>query len=130
MHVEDLKYAILKVSELERKIKEQERKHKHGVYHKTYSTIAYISVTLIALYGIYKLGKSILKRWQVNKTMRAITGTISDISSSLKAGGSGNIANINIKTSNESLSGNPEAVPLQELEGSSVRGNTPELRRS
>jgi hypothetical protein len=129
-HIDDLKYASFKISELEKKVKEQEWKQKHDTYHKTYSTIAYIFVSILILYGMYKLGRIILNRWRGNRTVRAIVETTSDVSSALKTSGSGNIVNINIKTSNESLSGNPEAIPLHDLEGSSVRENTPELRRS
>jgi hypothetical protein len=129
-HVEDLKYASFKISELEKNIKEKEWKNEHTQSHTTYSVIAYISITLIVLYGIYRLVRFILARWLKGKTLRAITGTISDLDTSLKTSGAGNIVNISIKTSNESLTNSPEAIPLQDLESSSVRGSTPELRRS
>jgi hypothetical protein len=35
------------------------------------------------------------------------------------ASGTGNIVNIEIKTSNESLALNPEAIPLQNIDGGS-----------
>jgi hypothetical protein len=125
-HVEDLKYASYRVSELERKIKESEWKHQHSQYHYTYSVSAYILVTLISMYGIYRLERFIFRRWP----RRAIMGPSENVELSTRSGGAGNVVNISIKTSNESLSGNPETIPLQDLESSSTKGSNPELRRS
>jgi hypothetical protein len=61
-HVEDLKYASYRVSQLEGRIKENEYKHQHSQYY-TYSAFAYILVTLISVYGIYRLGRFVLRLW-------------------------------------------------------------------
>lgn len=130
-HVEDLKYASFKVSELEKKLKEQEWKHQHSQHHKVYSVIVYIILTLISMYGVYRLGRFLVRRWlNKNKTIRAIMGPNTDAESSTGLGGARNVVNISIKTSNESLTGNPEAIPLQEMDSGSTTGTTPELRRS
>jgi hypothetical protein len=63
--------------------------------------------------------------------LRAIAATTTDhLGLSTESSGTGNIVHINIKTSNESLAVNPEAIPLQDLEGASTHENTPEIRRS
>jgi hypothetical protein len=59
-HAEDLKYASFKISELEKLTREQEWKNKHMLSHKTYSALVYIVLTILTLYGIYKLGKFML----------------------------------------------------------------------
>jgi hypothetical protein len=128
-HVE-LKYASYKISELKRKIEENEWKHKHSQYRSAYSVFAYIVITVISMYGIYKLGRFILRRWPRNGTVRAIMGPAENVELSTKSSGAGNVVNISIKTSNESLSGNPETVPLKDLDNSSTKDSTPEFRRS
>jgi hypothetical protein len=99
-HVEELKYASLKVSELEEKIKEQEWKHQHTQYHNAYSAFAYILITLISVYGIYRLGRFVWRRRLGNKTVKAIVGTTEDVELSARSSGTRNVVNINIKTSN------------------------------
>jgi hypothetical protein len=126
-HVEDLKYSNFKISELENLVKEQEWKNKHTQYHKTYSTLGYIAITLMVLYGIYRLGRFILKCRRGGKLLAAITGTADNSrSSSSQAHEGGNIVNINIniKTSNESLVMSPEAIPLQDLDRKSLEHST------
>jgi hypothetical protein len=129
-HVEGLKYASYRVSELERKIKQSEWKHQHSQYNYTYSVFPYILVTLISMYGIFRLGRFIFRLWPRNGTVRAIMGPSENVELSTRSGGAGNVVNISIKTSNESLSGNPETIPLQDLDSSSTKGSNPELRRS
>jgi hypothetical protein len=129
-HMEDLKYASFKISELEKIAREQEWKHKHTQYHKTYSVLGYIAITLIALYGVYRLGRFLLQRWQTNKILRAITSAKNGLDLATETRGAGNVVNINIKTINESLAMNPEAIPLQDLDISSTKDSNPELRRS
>jgi hypothetical protein len=128
--VEDLKYASYKVSKLEEKIKETEWKHQHTKSHSTYSVFVYILITLVSMYVSYRLGRLVVSQWTQNKTVRAILGQTENVELSTKSSGAGNIVNISIKTSNESLSGSPEAVPLKDLDSSSTKASTPELRRS
>jgi hypothetical protein len=90
----------------------------------------YISISVIILYGLYKLVKFLVNRWRSCKTLRAITATAEHLSLPAEASGAGNVINISIETSNESLAGNPEAIPLQDIERGSRGDNTPELRRS
>jgi hypothetical protein len=128
--MEDLKYASSKISVLEKLSKEQEWKWKHNQYDKTYSALMYISINLIILYGLYRLAKFLVTRWRRCKTPRVTAATTDHLSLPAEACGTGNVVNISIKTSNESLTMNFEAIPLQDTEGSSVRDSTANLQRS
>jgi hypothetical protein len=65
-HVEDLKYASFKISELEKLTREQEWKNKHTQHHKTYSILVYIALSILMTYGLYKLGKFVAHRCRTN----------------------------------------------------------------
>jgi hypothetical protein len=109
-HLDDLKIASRRISDVETMIKEQEWKRLHTSSHNTYSALAYICLALIGLYVLYKLYNCL--KGKVN-CMKAITDT----------SGSGNIVNIKIHTSNESLAVAQEDVPLCELDS-----QTPEAK--
>jgi hypothetical protein len=79
------------------------------------------------MYRNYRLGRYVLRKWQRNTTVRGIMGPIENLELSTRSKGAGNVVNISIKTSNESLSGSPEAVPLQDLESSSAKAVLPNL---
>jgi hypothetical protein len=51
--------------------------------------------------------------WTGNGRPKALTAPTLEASASTGSGGLGNTVNINIKTSNESLVGDPEAIPLR-----------------
>lgn len=127
-HLDDLKYASIKVSELEKEIKEQEWKNHQNINHTTYSVIGYITITVIGLYVLYKLYKWITIRFLTRQRPKAITRSLREIQTSAQTGGSGNIVNINIKTSNESLAVSPEAIPLHSSNRSLQEESSP--RRS
>jgi hypothetical protein len=117
-HVEDLKYASFKISELEKLTREQEWKNKHTQHHKTYSILVYIVLSILITYGLYKLGKFLAHRCRTNKTIQAIAASTADhLGLTTESSGTGSIVNISIKTSNESIATNPEAIPLRDLEG-------------
>jgi capsule polysaccharide export protein KpsE/RkpR len=129
-HVEDLKYASFKISELEKSTREQEWKNKHMLSHKTYSALVCIVLSILTLYGLYKLGQFVAKHCKSSKTLQAIAATTTDhLGIFTESSGTGNTVNTNIKTSNESLAVNPEAIPLQNLDVASTHESTPELRR-
>jgi hypothetical protein len=130
-HMDDLKYASYRISELEKLAEEQEWKRKHFQYHNTYSILMYIAITAIIMYVLYKLVKWLYSRWKVCSTLKEITATSEQrLSLPMGSRGSGNVVNIKIKTSNESLALNPEAIPLQSIEGGSGKSSPQELRRS
>jgi hypothetical protein len=113
-HLDDLNIASHKISEIERSIEEQEWERLHIIPNHSYSVLVYICFFLLGLYVIYKLYKCL--RGKV-ECIKAITDT----------NRSGNIVNIKIHTSNESLATAHEDVPLREITAPDVK---PGLRRS
>jgi hypothetical protein len=113
-HLDDLKIASHTVSEVENMIKEQEWKRLHTSSHGMYYILAYICLLLIVLHIFYKVYFCL--KGKVN-CVKAITDT----------NGAGNVVNIKIHTSNESLAMAQDDVPLRDM-----NPPTPEakLRRS
>ena len=101
-HLDDLRVASRRISDVENMIREQEWKGLHTSSHATYSALVYICLIIIGLYVLYRLYTCFRNRV---RCMRAITDTAS----------SGNVVNIKIHTSNESLAIAQEDVPLREL---------------
>ena len=101
-HLDDLKIASYRISEVENMIKEQEWKRLHASSHNTYSVLVYVCLVLIVFYILYKLYNCCKGKIRCAK---AITDTT----------GSGNVVNIKIHTSNESLAIAQDDVPLREL---------------
>jgi hypothetical protein len=133
-HMEDLKYASYRISELEKLAVEQEWKRKHFEYHNTYSLLMYVTISIIILYGLYRMIRWLINRWKNCNVFREITASTEQrLSLPMGASGSGNIVNIKIKTSNESLAMSPEAIPLQSMDridDGSGRSSPRELRKS
>jgi hypothetical protein len=72
-HLDDLKYASHKVSDLEREVQEQEWKNKHLSNHVSYSIMVYVILILVSLYALYKLYKYV-KGWLAgNSRLKALT---------------------------------------------------------
>ena len=101
-HLDDLKIAFRRISDVENMIREQEWKRLHTSSHNTYSALVYICLILIGLYILYKLYNCFKDRVCC---VRAITDN----------NGSRNVVNIKIHTSNESLAMAQEHVPLRDL---------------
>jgi hypothetical protein len=75
-HLDDLKHASYKISELEKEINEQEWKNHQISKHATYSALVYILLSIMgiyALYKLYKLYKYIRERFAPSRGMRALT---------------------------------------------------------
>jgi hypothetical protein len=53
-------------------------------------------------------------RWHNIRKIKALTAPLGEVQISAETRGSGNIVNINIKTSNESSAMNPEAILLRD----------------
>jgi hypothetical protein len=62
--------------------------------------------------------------------LRAIAAKTECLSLPAEASVTGNVININIKTSNESLSRSAEAIKLQDIDEGSRRESNQDLRRS
>jgi hypothetical protein len=66
-----------------------------------------------------------------NTALKAIAASTTEhLGLTTEASGRGNIVNINIKTSNESIASLPEEIPLQTSEQATSLGETREIRRS
>jgi len=100
-HLDDLKIASRRISDVETMIREQKWKRLHTSAHHMYSTLIYICLLLIGLYILYKL-------------YSCLKGKTSCVKYLTDATGSGNVVNIKIHTSNESLAV-AQDVPQQEL---------------
>jgi len=101
-HLDDLKIASRKISDVDTVIREKEWKRLHTSAHNTYSALVYICLLLIGLYILYKL-------------YTCLKGKVNGVKSLTDSSGSGNAVNIKIHTSNESLAMAQEDVPLHEL---------------
>ena len=101
-HLDDLKIASHRISDVETTIREQEWTRLHTSVHHTYSALVYICLLFIGLYILCKL-------------YTCLKGKINCVKSRTDATGSGNVVNIKIHTSNESLAMAQENVPLREL---------------
>jgi len=100
-HLDDLKIASHRISDVETMIREQEWKRRHTFSHNTYSALVCICLLLIGLYVLYKLHN-------------CFKGKVNCVKSLTDSSGSGNVVTIKIHTSNESLAMPQEDVPLRE----------------
>jgi hypothetical protein len=106
-HADDLKYMGVKVKDLERHIREHEWRSKHFTIHHGYSVALYVIVSLFCLYIVYMVIKGLCQ--EITGELRLTHQTWADPEFT----NSGNLVNINIKTSNESLTGAQEIIPLR-----------------
>lgn len=108
-HADDLRYAGIKVRDLEKHVLEHEWREKHLTSHHGYSIVLYTLITLVVLYVIIRLILCLYSKGTCRRMAGAFKSHTSPDASS------GNVVNINIKTSNESLALAPENVPLRDL---------------
>jgi hypothetical protein len=118
-HLEDLKHASFKISELEKEVKEQEWKNRHMSKQTAYSAITYGLLGIILIYALYKLYRYVRSHYRPGRTLRALTAPPGGVQVPTETSGTNNIVNISIKTSNESLASDAEAIPLRTLPHSS-----------
>jgi hypothetical protein len=97
-HLDDLKIASRRISDVENMMREQELKGLLTSSHSRYSVFIYIYLILIGLYVLYKLYNS-------------FKGKVSCVKTITDTNGSGNVVNIKIHTSNESLALAQKNVP-------------------
>jgi hypothetical protein len=91
-HLDDLKHASYKISELEKEIIEQEWKNHQMSKHYAYSVIVYILVSILAVYALYKLYelyKYLRTRFSPYRGMRALTAPLGEVQTSTRTNGSG-----------------------------------------
>jgi hypothetical protein len=111
-HIDDIKVASRRISEVETVVKEQE--WRQLLFLSISTPLLYASLSLIGLYVLYKLYTRFMDEAHYIRPLTDAPGT-------------GNVVNIKIHTSNESLAMAQEKVPLRELNSPNA-DNTP--RRS
>jgi hypothetical protein len=106
-HADDWKYAGVKVRDFEKHLRDHEWREKHSITHQSYSIMLY---TIVSLVSIYRLIRCVQSRGKCAR----VTGSPalnSRVSANRESTGLGNVVNINIKTSNESLTVSSEPYP-------------------
>jgi len=121
-HADDIRYAGIKVRDLEKHVLEHEWKEKHLALNHGYSTVFYILLALVVLYIVIRLILCLKSKG----TCRKVAGVFKFHPAPDPP--SGNVINTNIKTSNESLAFAPENVPLRELPPSGNKNSESETR--
>jgi hypothetical protein len=100
---------------------------KHSTIHHGYSIALYVTVSFLCLYVAFRILRCVLARG----LCRGVAGALrlaSRVPANPEFTGSGNIININIKTSNESLAATQEAPPLRVLTPSDSKAGKSEAR--
>ena len=100
-HLDDLRYASKKVSDLEKETAEQEKLNQHFIRHHVYSIAIYVIASIILIYAIYKLFMFVRKYCYVFPCVRTETNKLSKMLPPPEVNGQGNTVNTNINTSNE-----------------------------
>jgi hypothetical protein len=102
-HLDDLKYASKKESDLLEDVREQEWRNNHVVYHDTHSVLLFFIVSVVSIYLLYKL-YTCTRHWTIVwYCKKEIPATPADVSCTAGPGDLGSTFNINIKNSNDSL---------------------------
>jgi hypothetical protein len=115
-HLDDLRHASYKISELEKDIREQEWKNHQTSKHTAYSAMVYILFSVGIMCTLYEMYRYLRSRFTRARGIMAVTTPLGEVQASTRTNGSGNTVNINIKTSNESLSIDPGEIPLHNLQ--------------
>jgi hypothetical protein len=100
-HLNDLKYASKKASELLEEVKEQEWKNSHVAF--THSILLFLVLSIVSIYLLYKLYTYMRQRAAIWPCGKAIPATPTDVANTAKHGDKGNTVNINIRNSNDTL---------------------------
>jgi hypothetical protein len=128
-HAEELRYAGIKVKELEKHVLEHEWREKHSAQHHGYSIVLYIVISIVILYVIVRL----ILCMRSKGLCRRLAGTLKIHPTSdenPRVMGSGKVVNINIKTSNESLALTSEDILLRSPPPSDTKSLESETRTS
>jgi hypothetical protein len=93
--------------------------------------LAYILTSIVIVYGLYKLVRFLFPYCKRNTALKTIAASTTEhLGLTAESSGRGNVVNINIKTSNESIASHPEEISLRNLEQVTSFGETGEVRRS
>jgi len=102
-HLDDLKYASRKLSELLEEVKEQERRDSHTMYHDTHSALLFVILSIVFLYLLYKLYTCMRRRATIWFGKTDEPSKPAEVSYSVGLRDKGGTVNINIRNSNDSL---------------------------
>jgi hypothetical protein len=102
-HLDDLKYASKKVSDLLENMKEQEWKNSHVMYHDTHSVLLFLVMSVVLIYLLYKLYAYARQRATLWFCKREVPATPAGALCTVGHGDRGSTVNINIRNSNDSL---------------------------
>jgi hypothetical protein len=128
-HADDLKYVGVKIKDLEKHIQEHDWRSKHSVTHHGYSILLYVVGSLFCLYAAYRVVRCMVVKGLCRGAAGLLRLTYPD-QPNPGFTGSGNVVNINIKSSNESLTSSQEAIPLRAPAAASSSAGEPEVRTS
>jgi hypothetical protein len=126
-HADNLRYAGIKVKDHERHVLEHEWREKHSIINHGYSIGFYVIIGLLCFYIVFRLVRCMWSRGTCQRVAGALKLT-SRVAANPEPAGSGNVININIKISNESLANDPETIPLRALQPSASKTGEPETR--
>jgi hypothetical protein len=102
-HLNDLRQASKKVSELMEAVKEQEWKSSHVIYRDTHSVLLILIVSAASVYLLYRL-YGYVHHWIADRFgTNTVPAPVTEVSSTVEPGDRGNTVNSNNKTSNDSL---------------------------
>jgi hypothetical protein len=121
-HLNDLRYASKKVSELEIELNEQEKLNSQSIQHHMSSIIVYLIVSAICIYLMYKLLNCVKKYCHLSLCKKCERSIWDTIVVSPESGGAGNTVNIHIQSSNESLAALPCDTSLDDKSQTSQEG--------
>jgi len=102
-HLDDLKYASKKVSDLLEDVKEQEWRNNHAVYHDTHSVLLFLVLSVVFAYLMYKLYIYARQRTPGWFCKKEVSAAPTDVSCTVGHEPRGSTVNINIRNSNDSL---------------------------
>jgi hypothetical protein len=95
-HAEDLRYASIKVKELEKHVLEHEWREKHSAQHHRYSIVLYIVISIVLLYVFVRLILCIRSKglcWRLAGALKIHPAS----DENPRVTGSGNVVNITSK---------------------------------
>ena len=132
-HLDELKVASFKSSEVEKMVKDEEWKQQHSASHQTYSILVYICLLILVIFIMYKFYAWTTRKW--NCCAKAIENVKESIIDSFVEKQGGTTIRVEVKNSNESLVISPEKLPLTQInktEETELCGpsDPPSLRRS
>ena len=122
-----MRYAGIKVRDLERHVLEHEWKEKHDVIYYGYSIGLYVIIGLLCFYIVFRLIGCMGSTGNCQRVAGALKRT-SQVEANPQSAGSGNVININIKTSDGSLANNPENITMRVLKPSDRKTGETETR--